>query len=162
MKQIELGPYLLADWDDARFDTDGGVASRIVQTINRPFEYNGVPSIGVRMTPMDPTSYKDVPVSTLRKIREPQKRLWLHHAVVEGIGYFPEDMLRYDCCQVDVLSDPLFVERGRLGEYRLPAGAQVMLVQISTTARPRWTGGRWASFRWSVTPKGTYRFDPNL
>ena len=69
---------------------------------------------------------------------------YLHKFTVEGIGVFPFDMLRYDCCYPLTSSDSLEMEPGR-GKRRK--------VVLTREADRLWTPtvGRWSSFLWKVT-----------
>lgn len=140
-----LKPYLFATMNDYRFHTEIGVATRLVETINK--EYEG--RIGVRMTPFDPTSYKEVDVSQLKDVYSPKLLHFSHHAIVTGKGCFPDDMLRYSNCQVDVLSDKTFEENLTIyGDYYFKKETSVYLVQINLDKKPFWCEDRWASFGW--------------
>lgn len=78
-------------------------------------------------------------------------KLYYHRFVVEGVGYFPLDMLRYDGCwpgtseDVDAIS---YIEDGMKRR-----------VQLTTIGHKDWkpTLGRWQSFGWEVleSVKGT-------
>lgn len=63
-----------------------------------------------------------------------------HYFTVKGIGPFPFDMLRYDCCYP------------RYNSYDL-IGDQERQVALVATHPKQWhpTSGRWESFGWYVT-----------
>lgn len=151
-----MEPYLIATIDDPRFTTQTGVAIRIVETINR--EHDGV--IGIRTTFGDPTSFKEVPVLSLKNVHKQKKTIYLHHAIAKGITHFPEDMLRYDNCQVDVLSDQTFVDNycPKIDTHLFRQQTEIYVVKVSTNKKPQWTVDRWASFGWRITPTSTKEF----
>lgn len=74
---------------------------------------------------------------------------------VEGTGYFPVDMLRYDGCYPSdtdaVLSVPIVPMGHRLDAYSGNKGIRlVRLVHVCSDRKWQPTAGRWESFGWRV------------
>ena len=71
---------------------------------------------------------------------------------VQGIGNFPIDMLRYDCCFPQGSEDVGQIVYS--ADYHLRADALLKKVPFKVTlvcASGRYTPGRWSSFGWKVT-----------
>lgn len=169
-----LPPYLLAEITDHRFDTQAGPAVRTVELISYsyPTRVEEGPAIGferelvqVRLVPGDCNTLREIATDCLRRLRAvPKRGLWLHYARTYGLSSFPADMLRYDSCQVHPESDDLFEHNERYDDYRvmdkvgpLEDDRQIVIVQVSESAKPRWTHARWNSFNWSVKPGQTIK-----
>ncbi len=157
-------PYMLTEVYDARFDTQSGPAVMTVETISRPYPEGDDEVIQVRLVPGDPNTVKVIPTTELNQVKlrtRPRKGIWVHYAEVSGFGSFPSDMLRYDSCQLHPDSDDCFDYDEAFAEYRvkrnLPAKKRIIVCQVSTQAKPRWTPARWASFTWKINHLKTFK-----
>lgn len=74
---------------------------------------------------------------------------YLYHFTVEGKGYFPLDMLRYDCCYPAKSVDVTLIQESGEPKY-LKERVRIVLTHMS--ARKHWepTVARWKSFGWDV------------
>lgn len=101
---------------------------------------------------MSTVSVSSQPPQPERKAIEPilgehvPGRFYRHIARVSGVGEFPVDMLRYDCCfprsEVDSFQ---ITNQDTLGDRRV-----VFVVTLSSHKTYAWTRKRWESFGWDL------------
>lgn len=155
-KKIVWKPHMIA-----MLDRGPNTARRPVEIINRPYigevqvgdgsfpgEEPGVEVVGVRMVPGEPTTME---TGRTLMLHEPVLNYkYVHVARTQGVGVFPEDMLRYDCCH-------LFDHKQLLPEDGWRPGEPVLLYQVTDRRIPTWTEARWASFGWRLARLTTYK-----
>jgi len=73
--------------------------------------------------------------------------------IVEGGGYFPLDMLRYDMCYPYSQEDAAAIDSSEFKPIR-----QVKLARIVRNKNIRPTEDRWSSFGWTVLPQSIELF----
>jgi hypothetical protein len=73
----------------------------------------------------------------------------LYHFTVEGKGYFPLDMLRYDSCYPAKSEDVTRILDHGSPNY-LQEKARIVLAHLSTVKYWEPTVARWKSFGWDV------------
>lgn len=140
--------------DIAMLDRGSDLARRPVEIINRPYlgtvtigtagfpgEEPGVEVVGVRMVPGEPTTMETGRTVMLHKPVLNYK--YVHVARVHGLGVFPEDMLRHDCCY-------LFDHTQLLPEDGWRPGEAVLVYQVTDRRMPTWTEACWISFGWQL------------
>lgn len=83
------------------------------------------------------------------RVTSPATKLYSLKFVVEGRGYFPTDMLRYDQCYPDTQSDSAAVGDGSYIE----GARRVVLCTENYNKNWQPNVARWASFSWRVLPE---------
>lgn len=129
------------DWkpyDMAKWKTPNSIRQRVVQLIQYPTDGQ----VGVRMVPWDVDQVVSVKLSDLTKVnkRGEYQYRYLHVAEVWGRGYFPEDMLRYDCA---FLWD---WTKNEQDDWRLTQDEKIRIYSVRDMKKEPWTHGRWQSF----------------
>lgn len=136
MKTRPFKPHELA-----RMTVTRSKRPRIVEVISMPTPEG---TIMVRMVPGDPSTLREVLMSTLTMI--PKER-YCYIARVLCNGYkFPEDMLRYDrAAFYDADKDE--AKDKSVTSY---THEEVLIYTIGTRRQPSWTAARWRSFGVSI------------
>jgi hypothetical protein len=106
----------------------------------------------VRMVPGHPGTLREIAGERLMGTTGRIK--YVHYAkLVQGVGAFPIDMLRYDHC-APLNFDPETLQINPLMGFDTP-----VVARASDRKDPDWTHERWRSFTWDVEPMRTERLE---
>lgn len=106
----------------------------------------------VRMVPGHPGTLREMPGDKLMGTAARIK--YVHYAqVIQGVGVFPIDMLRYDHC-APLNFDPETLKIDPLFGFEHP-----VVARASDRKDPDWTHERWGSFTWGVQHLSTDKLE---